>query len=146
MNYILSNANVFMQGEFVKSNVFVNNGIITDISSAAPTKGSVVFVDDDNSRMYDLHYSVRFVDTPKFIMEDPQVFRGFVCGILSQNSDIEKIYIDGLNHIVDKVSDVDFVKFIEELEKTSAEAETDMIMIISRKQDLLPAEVQKYLV
>ena len=43
MNYILSNANVFMQGEFVKSNVFVNNGIITDISSAAPTKGSVVF-------------------------------------------------------------------------------------------------------
>lgn len=102
--------------------------------------GSVVFVDDDNSRMYDLHYSVRFVDTPKFIMEDPQVFRGFVCGILSQNSDIEKIYIDGLNHIVDKVSDADFVKFIEELEKTSAEAETDMIMIISRKQDLLPAE------
>ena len=79
-------------------------------------------------------------------MEDPQVFRGFVCGILSQNSDIEKIYIDGLNHIVDKVSDADFVKFIEELEKTSAEAETDMIMIISRKQDLLPAEVQKYLV
>ena len=108
--------------------------------------GSVVFVDDDNSRMYDLHYSVRFVDTPKFIMEDPQVFRGFVCGILSQNSDIEKIYIDGLNHIVDKVSDADFVKYIEELEKTSAEAETDMIMIISRKQDLLPAEVQKYLV
>lgn len=108
--------------------------------------GSVVFVDDDNSRMYDLHYSVRFVDTPKFIMEDPQVFRGFVCGILSQNSDIEKIYIDGLNHIVDKVSDADFVKFIEELEKTSAEAETDMIMIISRKRDLLPAEVQKYLV
>ena len=108
--------------------------------------GSVVFVDDDNSRMYDLHYSVRFVDTPKFIMEDPQVFRGFVCGILSQNSDIEKIYIDGLNHIVDKVSDADFVKFIEELEKTSAEAETDIIMIISRKQDLLPAEVQKYLV
>ena len=114
--------------------------------SVKSANGSVVFVDDDNSRMYDLHYSVRFVDTPKFIMEDPQVFRGFVCGILSQNSDIEKIYIDGLNHIVDKVSDVDFVKFIEELEKTSAEAETDMIMIISRKQDLLPAEVQKYLV
>ena len=43
MNYILSNAYVFMQGEFVKSNVFVNNGIITDISSATPTKGSVVF-------------------------------------------------------------------------------------------------------
>ena len=40
----------------------------------------------------------------------------------------------------------EYQKIIEELEKTSAEAETDMIMIISRKQDLLPAEVQKYLV
>lgn len=109
-------------------------------------KGSVVFVDDDNSRMYDLHYSVRFVDTPKFIMEDPQVFRGFVCGILSQNSDIEKLYVDGLNHIVDKISDADFVAFIAELEKTCKEAETDMVMIISRKADLLPAEVQKYLI
>lgn len=34
--------------------------------------GSIVFVDDDNSHMYDLHYSVRFVDTPEFIMQDPR--------------------------------------------------------------------------
>ena len=108
--------------------------------------GNVVFVDDDNSRMYDLHYSVRFVDTPKFIMEDPQVFRGFLCGILSQNSDIEKIYIDGLNHIVDKISDADFVGFLQELEQISKDAETDLIMIISRKSELLPQDVQKYLV
>ena len=54
--------------------------------------GSIVFVDDDNSHMYDLHYSVRFVDTPEFIMQDPQVFRGFVCGILSQNSDHRERY------------------------------------------------------
>lgn len=43
MNYILSNANVFMQDKFVKSNVFVKDGIITDISSAVPTTGSVVY-------------------------------------------------------------------------------------------------------
>ncbi|MBR4015035.1 MAG: hypothetical protein IKI88_02385 [Anaerotignum sp.] len=109
-------------------------------------KGSIVFVDDDSSHMYDLHYSVRFVDTPKFIMENPLVFRGFVCGILSQNSDIETIYIDGLNHIVDKISDQEFVSFIQELEKTSKEAEMDFVMIISRKAELLPAEIQQYLI
>lgn len=108
--------------------------------------GSIVFVDDDNSHMYDLHYSVRFVDTPKFIMQDPQVFRGFICGILSQNSDIETIYIDGLNHIVDKVSDKDFVDFIQALEKTSEEAEMDFVMIISRKADLLPQEISQYII
>ncbi len=109
-------------------------------------KGSIVFVDDDNSRMYDLHYSVRFVDTPKFIMEDPQVFRGFLCGILSQNSDIEKIYVDGLNNIVNKISDDDFTEFVEELEKTAQNANMDIVMIISRKTDLLPEAVQKYVI
>ena len=119
-----------------------------DIANAAgkEAKGNIVFVDDDNSHMYDLHYSVRFVETPKFIMEDPQVFRGFVCGILSQNSDIETIYIDGLNHIMDRISDADFTAFIQELDKTSKEAEMDMVMIISRKTDALPAEVQQYLI
>ena len=119
-----------------------------DMANAAgkEAKGTMVFVDDDNSHMYDLHYSVRFVETPKFIMEDPQVFRGFVCGILSQNSDIETIYIDGLNHIMDRISDADFTAFIQELDKTSKEAEMDMVMIISRKTDALPAEVQQYLI
>lgn len=43
-----------------------------DMANAAgkEAKGNIVFVDDDNSHMYDLHYSVRFVETPKFIMED----------------------------------------------------------------------------
>ena len=119
-----------------------------DMANAAgkEAKGNIVFVDDDNSHMYDLHYSVRFVETPKFIMEDPQVFRGFVCGILSQNSDIETIYIDGLNHIMDRISDADSTAFIQELDKTSKEAEMDMVMIISRKTDALPAEVQQYLI
>ena len=119
-----------------------------DMANAAgkEAKGNIVFVDDDNSHMYELHYSVRFVETPKFIMEDPQVFRGFVCGILSQNSDIETIYIDGLNHIMDRISDADFTAFIQELDKTSKEAEMDMVMIISRKTDALPAEVQQYLI
>ena len=35
-----------------------------DMANAAgkEAKGNIVFVDDDNSHMYDLHYSVRFVE------------------------------------------------------------------------------------
>lgn len=33
MKYILSNANVFIRGHFVKTNVFIENGIISEISS-----------------------------------------------------------------------------------------------------------------
>jgi hypothetical protein len=110
------------------------------------TNGCVVFIDDDNSHMYDLHYSVRFVDTPRFIMENPQVFRGFVCGILSQNNDIEKVYIDGLNHIIEKINNEEFTDFINQLGAISKETETDFTMIISCKGEELPNEVQSYIV
>ncbi len=106
--------------------------------------GTVVFVDDDNKQMYNLHYSVRFVETKKFIMEDPTVFKGFICGILSQNSDIEKIYVDGLNHLIDTVTDEEFAVFLNDLNAICEEAETDLTLIVSRKKELLPAEIAKY--
>ena len=63
------------------------------------SKGHVVFIDDDNRHMYDLHYNIRFVKT-NFVMNDQKIFFGFICGILSQDNDIEQIYIDGLHNIV----------------------------------------------
>lgn len=45
MNYILPNVNVFVQGRFVKSNVFVMDGLISEISTAKPssTSQSILF-------------------------------------------------------------------------------------------------------
>ena len=119
-----------------------------DMANAAvkEAKGSIVYVDDDNSHMLDLHHNVRFVETPAFIMEDPMRFRAFACGILSQNSDIETIYVDGLNKIVGGMDDAAFVSFVQELDKTSKEAEMDLVMIISKKTEELPEEVKQYLI
>ena len=38
--------------------------------------GNVVFIDDDNRHMYDLHYNIRFVKT-NFVMNDQKIFFGF---------------------------------------------------------------------
>lgn len=43
MKFVLENGTVFYGGEFVKSNVFVENGVITDISSSAPNDGDTVY-------------------------------------------------------------------------------------------------------
>ncbi|WP_304509337.1 dihydroorotase [Anaerotignum sp.] len=37
MNYILPNVNVFVQGRFVNSNIFIMDGLISEISSAVPS-------------------------------------------------------------------------------------------------------------
>ena len=111
--------------------------------------GNVVFIDDDSRHMYDLNYRIRFVETSKFTMLDQNVFFGFICGILSQNSDIEKVFIDGLGNIVRDIDNDGMVQFIRELEKTCAdrdEKNLDFTLIISAPVDTLPEEIKKYII
>ena len=108
--------------------------------------GNIVFIDDDKRHMFDLSYNIRFVETSSFIMDDHRMFYGFIRGILSQDSDIEKIFIDGINNIIKKITLEDFLNFIEELEKVSVEYNVDFIMIISIKVEDLPESVKKYLI
>ena len=121
---------------------------LIDMSNEAGklSDGHIVFIDDDNRHMYDLHYNIRFVDTTGFVMEDQRIFFGFICGILSQDGDIEKIYIDGLNNIIKYMTDDDLFAFINELEKLSAKANVDFTMTISRDKDKLPEALKSYLI
>ena len=106
--------------------------------------GHIVFIDDDKRHMYDLHYNIRFVETSDFPMEDQAVFFGFICGILSQDGDIEKIYIDGLNNIVKGLGNEDYIEFIKSLEKLSEIENVDFVMIISGEKSKLPEDLAKY--
>ena len=108
--------------------------------------GNIVFIDDDKRHMFDLSYNIRFVETSSFIMDDHRMFYGFIRGILSQDNDIEKIFIDGINNIIKKITLEDFLNFIDELEKVSVEYDVDFIMIISIKVEDLPESVKKYLI
>ena len=121
---------------------------LIDMSNEAGklSDGHIVFIDDDNRHMYDLHYNIRFVDTTGFKMEDQRIFFGFICGILSQDGDIEKIYIDGLNNIVKYMTDDDLFAFITELEKLSEKANVDFVMTISRDKETVPEALKSYLI
>ena len=107
--------------------------------------GHIVFIDDDSRHMYDLHYNIRFVDTTGFVMEDQRIFFGFICGILSQDRDIDKIYIDGLNNIIKYMTDDDLFAFIDTSEKVSKETDVDFIMTISRNKEGIPEAIKGYL-
>ena len=121
---------------------------LIDMSNEAGklSDGHIVFIDDDNRHMYDLHYNIRFVDTTGFVMEDQRIFFGFICGILSQDGDIEKIYIDGLNNIIKYMTDDDLFAFINELERLSEKANVDFIMTISRNKEAVPEAIKSYLI
>lgn len=113
--------------------------------AAKTSKGDVVFIDDDNRHMYDLKPNIRFVKT-NFVMKDQKILFGFICGILSQNNDIEQIYIDGLHNIVENLTNEDIAEFTAELGKLSAENSVDFVFIISSKVDTLPEGIKRYVI
>ena len=63
---------------------------------AKTNNGHIVYVDADESQIFRLDYSIRLVQTTEYPLETSQEFFGFVCGILSQDYDINTVFIDGL--------------------------------------------------
>ncbi|NLM44452.1 MAG: hypothetical protein GX201_10635, partial [Clostridiales bacterium] len=63
------------------------------------SKGHVVYVDRDNNHIHSLERSLRFINAGEFQIENLKAFYGFLCGIISQNFDIETIFIDGMKII-----------------------------------------------
>ncbi len=63
-------------------------------------KGTFVYIDDDKGPMFELDSRIRFITTEDFKLKDYDEFYGFLCGILSEDYDIETIFIDGLLNIV----------------------------------------------
>lgn len=54
----------------------------------------VVFLDDDNRYMFDIDHKVRFINADDYHVHTPEMFVGFLSGMLSQNFDVGTIFID----------------------------------------------------
>ena len=105
--------------------------------------GNVVFIDDDNRHMYDLHYGIRFVDTSMYKICDYEVFIGFIYGILSQNGDIQKIFVDGLGNIIRSLNSEDVENLCEVLDRISNDYNVDFTLIYSAPMTAVPDQVRK---
>jgi len=92
------------------------------------TEGHVVFLEAGKKHIHDLHYDIRFVETSEYPIAKYGEFIGFICGILSQNSDIREIFVDGLTRIVDSLGSEDLIKLIESLEELSEKHSVDFII------------------
>lgn len=107
-------------------------------------KGHIVFIDDDDKISKHVNHDVRFIQTSDFEIVDKNVFVGFVLGILSRDSDIEKVYIDGLSDIIKKLPTPELEKFVLDIEKISTKHNIDFYMIISGAVDSLPVKVKPF--
>ena len=66
---------------------------------AKTSQHDVVFIDDDNRYIFDIDHSVRFINASEYAILTPEMFLGFLCGMLSQNFDVGVIFIDAFKKL-----------------------------------------------
>lgn len=101
--------------------------------------GNVIYIDDDKRHMYDLDHSLRFINMEDYPVETPNEFFGFLCGLISNDYDIETIYIDGIMNVMDaKVEEIP--KWTDRVRAIGEEHDIKFYLTWSYAIDELPAE------
>ena len=105
----------------------------------------VVFLDDDNSYMYDVDHKARFVNAGEYHVHTPEMFIGFLSGMLSQNFDVGTVFIDAFMKLckVDLKESEWVFKLMEEL---CQKHNVDFVLSVSAEVSDLPVFVSKYLI
>ena len=99
--------------------------------------GSVVYLDKSTKHMYELNNKVRLINVPDYLISSSQEFLGFICGIISQDHDLEQMYLDSFLKIA-CVEEGDIAPVIEKLEEISEKFHVDFILSVSRDESELP--------
>jgi len=106
-------------------------------------KGSMVFIDDDNSYMYDLGYSIRFINVADYAVNDPDMFLGFLCGLCASDFDLEYVFVDRFENVI-KADLSELKSFFEQLSHLADQHHLHIILSVSKGEEALPDFMRPY--
>lgn len=99
--------------------------------------GSIVYLDKSTKHMYELNNKVRLIDVSGFPIKNADEFVGFICGILSQDHDLEQIYLDSFLKVA-KLEGKDVTTTLEQLESIGTQFNVTFIISMSLDKEELP--------
>ena len=91
--------------------------------------------------MYELNNKIRLINVSEFDISNSDQFYGFVAGIISQNHDIQEVFIDSYAKISQQV-DKDITENVEKLAALSDKYKVDMVLSVSIERSKFPAGLQ----
>lgn len=103
--------------------------------------GNIVYIDKNNKHMFELNRNVRLIDASRFPLKSGDEFIDFICGIASQDHDLEKIFLDSFLKNARLTDDNEGIKeYISQLEEISKLCSVDFILSVSKNnEDLDPS-------
>ena len=109
------------------------------------TKGNIVYLDKSTKNMYELNNKVRLIDVSQYMITNHDEFVGFICGIVSQDHDLEQMFLDSFLKIA-CLENEDITPVIEKLEKISQNYGIDFVLSVSMDESELPEALKSKII
>lgn len=107
--------------------------------------GNIVYLDKNNKHMYELSNKIRLVNVKDFPIDNYDSFLGFVCGLISQDHDLEAMYLDSFLSI--SAVTEDYVGYVlTQLDKISNSFNVDFVISISIDAENIPDDFKDKIV
>ena len=120
--------------------------LLEKVNNAVKTaNGSIVFLDKNTKHMYELNNKVRLITVPELPVDNTDDFIGFLCGIVSQDNDLEEMYLDSFLNIAHIDSDEALCKVLKKLNVLSDKYHINFILSVSKNEADLPECAKQYI-
>lgn len=109
------------------------------------SKGSIVYLDKSSKHMYELSNKIRLINVNEYGLTCSEGFLGFICGIISQDHDLEMMFLDSFLKL-SCLEGEDISGTIAALEKIGEKYHVTFVLSVSLDAGELPEDVKKNVV
>ena len=104
--------------------------------------GTVVYLDKNSKHMFELNRNIRLINVSEYPVNSMEAFLGFLCGILSQDHDLEILFLDSFLTLTDVQTPEDLKEAVKDIDIISEKFNVKIVMSISMDSEKLPEELK----
>ncbi|MFR4439717.1 MAG: twitching motility protein PilT [Hungatella sp.] len=111
-------------------------------TAVAESAGSIVYLDKSSKHMYELNNKVRLINMNGFDITDSSGFLGFINGIISQDHDLEIMFLDSFLKL-SCLEGEDISEAVAKLEQIGEKYHITFVLSVSMDAEELPETIKK---
>ncbi|WP_077610818.1 twitching motility protein PilT [Clostridium sp. Marseille-P2415] len=106
-------------------------------SAVKESRGSIVYLDKSSKHMYELSNKIRLINVNEYPITSSEGFIGFICGIISQDHDLEMMFFDSFLKLA-CLEGEDISETIATLEKIGEKYHVTFVLSVSIDAENMP--------
>lgn len=104
-------------------------------------EGNIVYLDKSSKHMHELDNKVRLINVSEYPVKNTDQFLGFICGVCSQDYDLQTMYIDSFLKVAG-LEDSDITSTVEALEAIGTQFHVNFVASVSVDESVLSDNVK----